>query len=92
MRVEAHYKHFDPEAPDDEWIPKCVANGWIIITGDKAIETDPINLKAVEESGAKVFITADTNSKAEEWAARSSLVGATGADRGVQQRSILRRR
>ena len=69
MRVEAHYKHFDPEAPDDEWIPKCVANGWIIITGDKAIETDPINLKAVEESGAKVFITADTNSKAEEWAA-----------------------
>jgi hypothetical protein len=69
MKVEVHYKHFDPEAPDDEWIPKCAANGWIIITGDKAIETDPINLKAVEGSGAKVFITADTNSTAEEWAA-----------------------
>jgi hypothetical protein len=69
MKVEVHYKHFDPEAPDDEWIRKCAANGWIIVTGDKAIETDPINLKAVEESGAKVFITADTNSKAEEWAA-----------------------
>jgi PIN like domain len=69
MKVEVHYNHFDPEAPDDEWIPKCVANGWVIITGDKAIETDPINAKAVEDSAAKVFITADTNSKAEEWAA-----------------------
>jgi hypothetical protein len=69
MSVEVHYNHFAPEAPDDEWIPKCVANGWVIITGDKAIEADPINAKAVEESAAKVFITSDTNSKAEEWAA-----------------------
>lgn len=46
-----------------------MANGWVILTGDKAIETDPINAKAVEDSAAKVFITADTNSKAEEWAA-----------------------
>jgi PIN domain-containing protein len=69
MKVEVHYNHFDPEAPDDEWIPQCVANGWVILTGDKAIETDPINARAVEDSAAKVFITADTNSKAEEWAA-----------------------
>jgi hypothetical protein len=69
MKVEVHCNHFAPEAPDDEWIPKCAANGWVIITGDKAIETDPINAKAVEESAAKVFVTADTNSKAEEWAA-----------------------
>ena len=69
MKIEAHDKHFPREAPDDEWIPKCVANGWVILTGDKAIETDPINAKAVGDSAAKVFITADTNSKAEEWAA-----------------------
>jgi hypothetical protein len=69
MKVEVHYNHFDPEVPDDEWIPKCVANGWVILTGDKAIETNPINARAIEDSAAKVFITADTNSKAEEWAA-----------------------
>lgn len=69
MKVEVHYKHFAPEAQDDDWIPKCVENGWTIITGDKAIETDPINRRAVEESGAKVFLTSDTNSMAEEWAA-----------------------
>jgi hypothetical protein len=69
MKVEVHYSHFEAEAPDDEWIPKCVEKGWVIITGDKGIETDPINAKAIEESGAKLFITADTNSKAEEWAA-----------------------
>lgn len=69
MKVEVHDSHFASEAPDDEWIPQCAANGWVIITGDKAIETDPINLKTVEDSAAKVFITSDTNSKAEEWAA-----------------------
>lgn len=69
MKVEVHHQHFDPESPDDEWIPKAAANGWVILTGDKAVETDPINLKAIEDSAAKVFITADTNSKAEEWAA-----------------------
>jgi hypothetical protein len=69
MKVESHDKHFAREAPDDEWIPKCVEKGWVIITGDKAIETDPINAKVVEDSAAKVFITSDTNSRAEEWAA-----------------------
>jgi PIN like domain len=69
MKVEVLHSYFPAETPDDEWIPKVVAKGWVILTGDKAIETDPINLKAVEESAAKVFITADTNSKAEEWAA-----------------------
>ena len=83
MKVEVHYNHFHPETPDDEWIPKCVANGWIIITGDKAVETDPINLKAVEESAAKVFITADTTSKAEEWAA-AIIVGREKLKRTVE--------
>jgi hypothetical protein len=69
MKIEVLHSYFPAETPDDEWIPQVVAKGWVILTGDKAIETDPINLKAVEDSAAKVFITADTNSKAEEWAA-----------------------
>lgn len=69
MKVEVHIDHFGAEEDDDSWIPKCVAHGWIIISADQAIETDPINRKAVEDSLAKVFITADNNSKSEEWAA-----------------------
>jgi hypothetical protein len=69
MKVEVHADKFGPEEDDDVWIPKCAAGDLIIISGDKAIETDPINRRAVEESGAKVFMTAENNSKAEEWAA-----------------------
>ncbi len=69
MKVEVHADKFGPEEDDDVWIPKCAASDLIIISGDKAIETDPINRRAVEESGAKVFMTAENNSKAEEWAA-----------------------
>lgn len=69
MKVEVHSDKFGPEEDDDVWIPKCAAGDLIIVSGDKAIETDPINRRAVEESGAKVFMTAENNSKAEEWAA-----------------------
>jgi hypothetical protein len=69
MKVEVHSDKFGPEEDDDVWIPKCAAGDLVIISGDKAIETDPINRRAVEESGAKVFMTVENNSKAEEWAA-----------------------
>lgn len=83
MNVEVLHNYFSAETPDDEWIPQVVAKGWIILTGDKAIETDPINLRAVEDSAAKVFITADTNSKAEEWAA-AVIVGRRKMARAVE--------
>jgi hypothetical protein len=53
--VEVHQTHFEPEAPDDEWIPVCAAKGWVILTGDQGIEKDGLNRASVIQSGAKVF-------------------------------------
>jgi len=54
---------------DTEWIQKCGENNWIVITGDKRIETVPENRQAVIDAKAKVFLLNDSNSKPEVWAA-----------------------
>jgi predicted nuclease of predicted toxin-antitoxin system len=57
------------ETDDTEWIQAAASRGYIIITSDKSVETDPINRQAVIESKAKVFILDENNSKAIHWAA-----------------------
>lgn len=54
---------------DPEWLQKCAENDWIVVTGDKRIETAPENREAVIKSRARVFILGDSNSVPEEWAA-----------------------
>jgi hypothetical protein len=54
---------------DTEWIKKCGDNNWIIVTGDKKIETNVLNRQAVIDAKAKVFLLNDSNSKPEVWAA-----------------------
>ena len=61
---DAHKNVVDPE-----WIKKCGENNWIVITGDKRIETVPENRQAVKNAKAKVFLLNDSNSKPEVWAA-----------------------
>lgn len=54
------------------WIADCASRGWTIISGDKGIEYDGVNRRAVIDAKAKVFILADTTSRTIEWA--SALV------------------
>jgi hypothetical protein len=54
---------------DPEWLQKCAENDWVIVTGDKRIESAPENRQAVIETRARVFILGDSNSVPEEWAA-----------------------
>jgi hypothetical protein len=74
VRVEVHKRHYLPDAPDPEWIVDAAQRGWIIISGDKGIELDGVNRRAVAQAKAKVFLLADTESRGAEWAA--SLVTA----------------
>ena len=57
------------ETDDTAWIRAVAEKGYIIVTSDKAIETDPINKLAVIETKAKVFILDEGNSRAVHWAA-----------------------
>jgi hypothetical protein len=53
--------------PTDE-PERCAKEEWAVLTGDKAIETDPTNRQAVIDSKAKVFLLDENNSRAVEWA------------------------
>jgi hypothetical protein len=69
ISVVLHHKWFLDEAPDPEWIAKCGQQNWVILTGDKSIETVPENRQAVIDCACKVFFFDDSNSLPEEWAA-----------------------
>jgi len=57
------------ELNDVAWIRSVANKGYIIVTSDKTIETDPNERLAVIESRAKVFILDEGNSRAVHWAA-----------------------
>ena len=69
MHVEVHRDHFQQDDADHNWIPICARNGWVIISGDKGLEKAALNVKAVTDSAAKVFLLTDNNMKGIEWAA-----------------------
>jgi hypothetical protein len=64
-----HGTHFKVDEDDHVWIPRVTGWGWIIISGDKGIESDGVNRQSVIDSKAKVFVLSDTHSKGAEWAA-----------------------
>ena len=69
MKVILHHRWFIDEAPDPEWISKCGQEQWVILSGDKAIETVPENRQAVIDAKCKVLFFNDSSSLPEEWAA-----------------------
>jgi hypothetical protein len=69
MNVVLHSKWFIQEARDPEWIAKCGLEEWIVLSGDKSIESVPENRQAVIDAKVKVFFFNDTSSLPEEWAA-----------------------
>jgi PIN like domain len=64
MQVMVHADHFAQEEIDPVWIAEC----WTVITGDRRIEKVPENREAVIQSGCKVFLLTDSNSKPLIWA------------------------
>ena len=69
VSVEVHKRYFLADAPDPEWIADCAHRDWAIISGDKGIEYDGVNRRAVITARAKVFILSDTTSRCVDWAA-----------------------
>lgn len=70
MNVRSHSELGFPatEINDVPWIRAAADKGYVIVTSDKKIETDPIERLAVIESKAKVFILDENNARAVHWA------------------------
>ena len=66
--VELHRDHFTPGTPDDEWLPAAAANGWIILSKDRAIRRRANERQAVTDSAARLFVLTSANMTGEEMA------------------------
>jgi hypothetical protein len=74
FEVERHKNHFIHDEYDDKWIPPVTSRQWVILSGDKLLSRDAVNIEAVRSSKAQVIMMTDTNSLPEQWAA-SIIVG-----------------
>jgi hypothetical protein len=54
---------------DPEWVKLCGERNWVIVSGDKRLETQPENRQAVIDAKVRVFILSDSESMPEQWAA-----------------------
>lgn len=61
LTVEIHSEHFKDGCLDAEWLPVAGARGWVVLTKDKAIRKNPIEIQAVRESRVRMFALASGN-------------------------------
>jgi len=56
LEVERHDDHFAPDCPDDEWLHRIGARGWIAITHDSRIRYKPNELAAVMQHRVALLV------------------------------------
>jgi predicted nuclease of predicted toxin-antitoxin system len=54
--VEIHCDHFAPEAADVDWLPVVAQKGWVVLTKDVNIGRRYLEVLAIAQHGAKVFV------------------------------------
>jgi hypothetical protein len=67
-KVERHIDHFPPESPDIEWLPVVSQYGWVVLTKDSRIGRNPLEVMAIAQANARVFILASGNLKLQDMA------------------------
>jgi len=56
FRAEVHDDHFEPDAPDEEWLPKVGERGWFVITKDQKIRYHNLEKLALQRAGVGAFV------------------------------------
>ena len=59
--VEIHDDHFSQNALDTDWLPIVAVRGWVVLTADKKIGHRHLEMLAVEQSLARVFVLVSGN-------------------------------
>lgn len=49
------------DTPDEEWLARAGAEGWVVITKDKLIRKRPIERQALLSSGVRAFVFSGGN-------------------------------
>lgn len=66
--VEVLTDHFDPDAPDAEWLRAVGQRGWVILTKDRHIRSNQIEIVELMASGAPCFTLTSANATGEDMA------------------------
>jgi predicted nuclease of predicted toxin-antitoxin system len=66
--VEIHGDRFPPESPDVDWLPVVAQEGWVVLTKDVNIGRRYLEILAIAQHGAKVFVLTSGNLKSKEMA------------------------
>lgn len=61
VQIERHGDHFQQSTPDTEWLAVAGEKGWIVLTKDKAIGKNILELRAIAKANVKVFALASGN-------------------------------
>lgn len=56
LQVERHDDYFQPDTPDDVWLPEVGRRGWIAISRNKDIYYQPNECDAIMRAGTALFI------------------------------------
>lgn len=68
-RIEIHTDHFPEEAPDAQWLPEVGRRGWVILTKDRHLLTNQLEIIALLRSGAAAFVLRAADMTGDEMAA-----------------------
>ena len=68
FQVEEHSAHFADDAPDAEWLAEAGRRGWVVLTKDKAVRRNALELAAIRAGDVACFSLGHGNLKAEQMA------------------------
>ena len=66
--VEEHADHFAPDALDTEWLGEAGRRGWVVLTKDKAVRRNALELAAILTAEVACFSLGAGNLKSEQMA------------------------
>ncbi len=68
FQVEEHSAHFADDAPDVEWLGEAGRRGWVVLTKDKAVRRNALELAAIRAAAVACFSLGAGNLKSEQMA------------------------
>ncbi len=69
LAVEIHDDHFARDEDDRVWLQAAGARGWVVLTKDQRLRYRPLEIAALKESNARVFVLTAGNLRGAEIAA-----------------------
>ncbi len=87
VHVEVHDDHFMPNEQDREWLSYVGKKGWIVLTKDKNIRRNQLEVTALKKAAVKTIILTSSNITSDEMCgaflrALNTMIRLAGKEKG----------